>query len=221
MSNTLINLTLHGVGQPERQLSPGEEKVWLSLESFHRLLDAVPRDVNMTITFDDGNVSDVKYALPALLKRGPKATFFVIANRIDQKGTLSREDLHTLLESGMEVGSHGMRHRSWQGMSAAVMQEEIFQAKECIEAVIGRPVTKAACPFGTYDRRSLAQLKKAGFEVVYTSDAGSTRASQWLQARNTLHKSDRPEVVASLLAENPWGAKSWVRCVKRLVKRWR
>src|SRR5262249_2951941 len=120
-----------------------------------------------------------------------------------------------------EIGSHGMRHRSWRGMDEAVIREEVFQAKERIEEVIDHQVTKVACPFGTYDRHSLAQLKKAGIKLIYTSDGGFARHGDWLQARNTVLKSYTADDVARLMAEDPWGATSLVRYAKRLVKRWR
>ena len=44
---------------------PGRE-VWVGLASFLDVLDAAAERGDVTITFDDGNASDVEIALPAL-----------------------------------------------------------------------------------------------------------------------------------------------------------
>ena len=61
-----INLTFHGVGEPEAARSPSEAQVWLSVEQFESILDARRCPRHVRISFDDGNVSDVELALPAL-----------------------------------------------------------------------------------------------------------------------------------------------------------
>jgi len=217
----IVTLTFHGIGESRRQLDSGEEQVWLTQDRFLEVLDTVPRDGRVQITFDDGNASDFECALPALLDRRLRATFFVVVGRLGAVGAVSAADLDRLLQSGMEIGSHGMQHRSWRGMSESVALEEIVEAKARLEQIIRRPVTKAACPFGSYDRSSLKRLRRAGFQVVYTSDRGTARPGQWLQARNTILTTDPPDVVARLLSENPFGAGAWMRGAKRFVKRWR
>ena len=217
----VVTLTFHGVGEPKRQLDPGEETVWLTNDHFLQILDALPRDDRVQITFDDGNASDLEFALPALLDRGLRATFFVLVGRIGDAAAVSATDLDELLRNGMEVGSHGMWHRSWRRMTETVALEEIFEAKSRLEEIIKRPVTKAACPFGTYDRFSLRLLKNAGFRGVYTSDGGLAHSRQWLQARNTIRKANPPDVVAKLRSETTFGATALKRGVKRLIKRLR
>ena len=54
-----INLTFHGVGEPQRRLDPGEADVWVSRERFLSILDSVTDRADVRITFDDGNASDV------------------------------------------------------------------------------------------------------------------------------------------------------------------
>ena len=198
--------------------------MWLTHDDFLRVLDAIPRDGRVRITFDDGNASDFEYALPALLDRGLRAAFFVLVGRVGDVGAIGAADLDELLRSGMEVGCHGMWHRSWRKMSELVAYEEIFEAKSRLEQIINMPVIKAACPFGAYDRYSLSLLRRAGFQVVYTSDRGVARPGQWLQPRNTIYKADPPDIVKELLvmeSEKAFGLRVWVRGAKRLVKRLR
>ena len=220
-TRNIVTLNFHGVGKTTQRLDPGEENVWLSTDHFLEMLDAVKKNDRVQITFDDGNASDIETALPALLDRGLRATFFVLAGRIGQMGFLDAADIRELLSNGMEIGSHGMLHRSWRNMSKPVIQEEIYTAKSRLEEIIGMPVMKAACPFGTYDRVALSQLRKAGFSNVYTSDRGLSRPDQWLQTRNTVHKGDRPELLTELFSETTLSFGTMMRNTKRFIKRWR
>ena len=217
----VVTLNFHGVGQPSRQLDPGEDRVWLTHDHFLRILDSLPQDGRVQITFDDGNASDLEYALTALLDRGLRATFFVVVGRIGDLAAVSVADLDELLRNGMEIGSHGMMHRSWRKMHDTVAREEIFEAKLRLEQMIKRPVIKAACPFGIYDRASLRLLREAGFRAVYTSDGGPVHSSRWLQARNTIRRDQPTDMVARLLSEKAFGAKALKRSIKRAIRRLR
>ena len=52
-----------------------------------------------------------------------------------------------------------------------------------------RPVTEAACPFGSYDRCVLRSLRRHGYQRAYTSDPGTTRLHDWIQVAQ--HRSPR------------------------------
>jgi len=92
-----INLCFHGVGEPARELEPDEELYWVDVPRFEELLDAAAGEDAVRLTFDDGNASDRSVALPALLERDLTASFFVIAARLGQPGSLSEDDVHALV----------------------------------------------------------------------------------------------------------------------------
>jgi peptidoglycan/xylan/chitin deacetylase (PgdA/CDA1 family) len=182
-------LNFHGIGTPPASVGSGEHAVWMNSERFCALLDyiaAAPAGPPIRITFDDGNASDVSIALPELSKRRLKATFFLCAGRIDIPGYVSRAGIDSLLSAGMEIGSHGMHHRDWRALGEDALADEIGAARENLQEVCRRPITAAAIPFGSYDRRVLAKLRTAGFGCVYTSDRGLSRASAWMKPRNTM-----------------------------------
>ena len=220
MGETWTNLTFHGVGVAPRGLDRGEAEVWLSRDAFLGHLDVACENERLLITFDDGNLSDFEISFPALVDRGIKGIFFIIAGRIGKPGYLGRDHIRALVDAGMEVGSHGMEHRPWRRMDQAAMHREIVEAKKALEEIAGRPIMKAACPFGAYDRRSLSRLREVGMETVFTSDGGSAQAGQWLQARHTLHRSDPGDLVTELVTRRK-RPESLPRVAKRLVKRWR
>lgn len=190
VAHQALNLTFHGIGEPTRPLEDGEAGVWVSARDLASVLDAAAERPGVHITFDDGNRSDVEIALPALVRRGLSATFFIVAGRIGMPGFLDADGARALRDAGMAIGSHGMRHRRWRRLPESDLHQETVAAKEAIEDVVERPVTAAACPFGSYDRRALASLRTAGYARVYTSDRGLVRTGDWLQVRNTVHAGD-------------------------------
>ena len=221
MQQRLINLTFHGIGDVERRLDPGESDVWISRARFEEVLDAVSGVSGIGLTFDDGNASDVAVGLPALRERGLTATFFVCAARTGTPGFLSADDLHALSAAGMTIGSHGMHHRPWRTLDERELDAEVRSAKQDLEHVVGHPVTAAACPFGSYDRRVLRALRQSAFSRVYTSDRGSARAGDWLQARNSVTEADGGDLVARVRLLESSRPKALKRRVKLAVKRWR
>lgn len=216
-----INLTFHGVGEPPRPLDPGEADVWVSMETFLAVLDCVAERGNVAITFDDGNASDIDLALPALQERGLKGTFFVIAGRLGAPHFLDEGDVRSLIAAGMEIGCHGMRHRHWRGLDERTLHEELVEAKAILEDVAGGPVTRAACPFGSYDRRVLDKLRRSGYHHVYTSDRGLANTSRFVQARNTVGAGDGSDVLARIAGPEARPGRALGRRAKSILKRWR
>jgi peptidoglycan/xylan/chitin deacetylase (PgdA/CDA1 family) len=214
-----INITFHGIGGPPRPLDAGEASVWVSVETFSAVLDRVAERQDVGISFDDGNVSDIERALPALRERGLRATFFIVAGRLGTAHFLDERDIRLLVEAGMEIGCHGMRHRPWPGLDRSALHEELVEAKAILERVTGGPVTRAACPFGSYDRRVLATLRQSGYHQVYTSDRGMARSGSFVQARNSVGASDGSDILARIAQLEAPAHRALRRRAKLIVKR--
>ena len=214
---TVVNLCFHGIGTPERDLEPDEERYWVSEEQFAELLEAAGREPRMRITFDDGNASDAEIALPALRRPGLTASFFVVADRIGKRGSLTAGQLRELAQAGMTIGNHGLKHRSWRSLDERGLGEELVEARAAIADAGGRPVDEASCPFGEYDRRVLAALRERGFRRVYTVDEAPAQPDAWLQARYTIRSTDTPASLERL----PGARNGLVASLRTAVKRWR
>jgi peptidoglycan/xylan/chitin deacetylase (PgdA/CDA1 family) len=214
-------INFHGLGEPRRQLLPGEEAFWLPREILDVWLAQAAQYPQVQITFDDGNVSDFEIALPCLKARGITAQFFVCAGHLDHPGHLAVGQLRELAAAGMGIGNHGMFHRDWRSLDDPTLLQEIVDARDRLENLIGRKISRAACPFGSYDRRVLRALRQAGYERVYTSDGGWAKAKNWIYPRNSVCRSDSGAVVDHLLREKPIGFAASVRWLKRTVKRLR
>jgi peptidoglycan/xylan/chitin deacetylase (PgdA/CDA1 family) len=216
-----LNLCFHGIGVPGgRVLEPQEDSYWVGADVFEDMLDVIARGPRVGITFDDGNASDAQIALPSLLRHGLHASFFVIAGRCDEPGSLSYADVRELARKGMTVGCHGLRHRNWRRLDEDGVREEFVTARRLISHAAGKPVREAACPFGEYDRRVLHELRRQGFSRVYTIDGRPARPDAWLQHRYIVRSDDTPERIAAL-ARDPRQATDFLRSLKRATKRWR
>lgn len=221
MQHRNINLTFHGVGEPERPLDPGEAGVWVSRRAFLSVVDSLAGRGDVRITFDDGNASDVRHALPALQRRGLRATFFVVAGRLGTPGFLDPAGVRALAAAGMTIGCHGKHHRAWRGLGESALHEELVEARQALEEIVARPVAEAACPFGSYDRRVLRCLRRAGYERVYTSDRGTARAGAWIQARNTVGTTDGAELLHRIESAGGRPYEALRRRATLAAKRWR
>lgn len=199
----VVNVCFHGIGAPQRVLEPGEQTYWTSHDTFLGILDLVAGREDVRLSFDDGNASDVRIALPALQERGLRATFFVVAGRLDRPGSLSREDVGRLHAAGMTIGNHGMTHRPWRGLDPSRQREELVTSRAVLAEVVGQPVTDAACPLGRYDRHVLGALRRLGYRSVHTSDRRWAQADRWLQPRYSIRERDTPESVAREVLRRP------------------
>jgi len=189
MNKTLDRLVLdfHGIGEQPHAVDADEDRYWChDVVAFEGLLDAIPEVTAATglaieLTFDDGNASDARIAAPALGRRGLSAGFYICAGRIDAPGYLGKAELADMAAAGFTIGSHGWSHTDWRKTDGATLEHEVHGARRKIEDVLGRAVDGVAIPFGSYDRRVMAQL--ATFKTVYTSDDGMARAARRIVPR--------------------------------------
>jgi peptidoglycan/xylan/chitin deacetylase (PgdA/CDA1 family) len=193
--SVVYGICFHGIGTPRRPLEAGEEPYWVSVDTFHAILDTIVEIPAVEISFDDGNASDVDIALPALLQRELSASFFVVAGRIGAPGSLDRDALRELDRRGMTIGSHGMDHRPWRHLSPVDRDRELVEARRELAAIIGRPMEEAALPTGAYDRRLLKELERLEYRAVHTSDRRPGASGAWLRPRFSVVASDTSETV--------------------------
>jgi peptidoglycan/xylan/chitin deacetylase (PgdA/CDA1 family) len=220
-SNYQLHLNFHGLGKPSSNVTAGGENYWVDAGLFAAVLDQVRGREEVYITIDDSNESDYTVAFPLLRERKLKASFFVVATRIDQKGFLSSQQIKTLCAEGMTIGNHGMWHSRWKGMSPPQLHEELVTARDIIERITNVPVTEAACPFGSYDRNVLETLRKQGYQRAFTSDGGVSSPTSWLQPRNTVRRSQQLEEILNLINAPPSGVRKLWRDFKITLKSWR
>lgn len=218
----MIILNFHGVGAPARTLEPGEDRYWIDEVFFSSILDLLAhrdRQMPVAITFDDGNVSDLETCAPILGQHGYRATFFMLAGRLDQPGSLSSQGLRDLIAEGHAVGTHGYDHVDWRRLDDASSRRELVEAREALENAIGGEIREAAIPFGAYDRGVLTRLRAASYNHIYTSDGGPASAEAWLCPRVSIRKDMTPDDVAAILSGKETLARRMRRRLAMLKKR--
>lgn len=192
-----ICLKLHGLGTPPPAAQTDERCFWTGEERFARILSlAAQHPERIHLTFDDGNESDARIALPALKAAGLKASFFFSTDFIGTPGYANEEDIRALASAGMEIGSHGCRHVSWAGLSGDEITEDVICSFARLQTILGTPVHVVAAPYGDCDFRILRILHKLRVRRVYTSLPGPTCDSDWLVRRQVV-TTDTPSHVAT------------------------
>lgn len=217
----VLNLCFHGIGDPGRELEPGEDAYWIDPVTFGEILDVVRLRPEVRLSFDDANASDATIALPELRARELRASFFVVAKRLDRPGSLTRDEVRLLHAAGMTIGNHGMTHRPWRGLDPGDQDREYVAAREAIAAVIGAPVHHAALPLGRYDRRSINRLRRLGYRSVHTSDRRWAREGHWMQPRFSIHRGDTADWVEQELLRPPSPTTRARGALVGTAKRWR
>ncbi|MBB1501733.1 polysaccharide deacetylase family protein [Propioniciclava sp. MC1683] len=216
-------LTFHGIGEPGPDVPADERPYWCPDALWPSLVDEVAdlraSGVPVEVTFDDGNASDVRHALPELLRRGLTATFHACAGRTGLPGYLSAVDLRALREAGMGIGSHGWAHVDLRRAGADELAREADASRRALQDASGGPVERFAIPFGSYDRRVLRALR--GYRTVYTSDAAPARAGAWLQPRHSYTRGWTTGTVTALATGAPPAAARVRRSVVTTLKRFR
>lgn len=152
-----------------------------ALASHVRNGTALP-DNPLVITFDDGWRDQFEYAFPILEKYHYTATFFVFTNPIGTRGFLTWEDLATLRDAGMTIGSHSLSHPFLTTLTdSEKLWREIEVSKKRLERNLHIHVTEFAYPFGYYNPEIVALVARAG----YTSARGDVSKEE--QTANDLY----------------------------------
>ena len=162
----------------ELRPEPSEYTYVVSCSEFEehlRLYAALPQGTangqfRPEITFDDGNLSDARHALPSLQRAGLRAHFFITAGWTGKRaGFMSDAELRALGAAGMTVGAHGWSHKLLTACSPPELQVELVDAKNRLEEALGASVETMSLPGGRYNGRVLRACREAGYTTVFTS----------------------------------------------------
>jgi peptidoglycan/xylan/chitin deacetylase (PgdA/CDA1 family) len=146
--------------------------------SFAQLADAVDNgDALPTnpviISFDDGWENQYENALPVLMRFGYRATFFIFTNGIGARHFMDAGQIRTLAADGMEIGSHSRSHPYLARINdEGTLRAEILGSRLKLEALLGRPVTAFAYPFGHTTPRIVEMVREAGYRSARSTYPG-------------------------------------------------
>jgi peptidoglycan/xylan/chitin deacetylase (PgdA/CDA1 family) len=189
------------VRQFERQMRFLREHgyVCLSLAELMRHSDnGQPRPRrSVALTFDDGYGSFSKLAYPILRCYGLTATVFVVTNEIHRQSYLKRgfhslyltwEQIGTLQQGGISLGSHTCTHSRLPGLSREEIQRELADSKECLEVRLGQEIRWLAYPYADSTSEIRKMAEEAGYEAAFGGSRG--RSSRFNMRRYFCRRDD-------------------------------
>ena len=128
----------------------------------------------IVLTFDDGYDNNYFELLPILREYDMKATVFMITNKIGEEGYLSWDDLRTMQNNGIEIGSHTANHLPVTDFNGNIdkYDEEILLSKLLLEWNGIRTVFFLSYPNGKFDDNVVKYLKESEFLGAVTGKNG-------------------------------------------------
>lgn len=133
----------------------------------------------VVLTFDDGYADAATAAFPILRRYGFTATFYIVTDFVGQPGYMTWEQINTLHEYGMEIGSHSISHPDLTARSSEVASNEIIASRTIIEKHIGAPVKSFCYPLGRYSPLLAEVTRDAGYTNAVTTRQGYSMAGMY------------------------------------------
>jgi peptidoglycan/xylan/chitin deacetylase (PgdA/CDA1 family) len=99
----------------------------------------------------------------------------MLVTRPDHRPMTGEEVRRLGRRPGHAIGAHGARHLALPAQAAEVRQREVVDGKARLEALLGRPVTLFAYPFGAVSGEAVAAAGAAGFAGAATCEPALVR----------------------------------------------
>lgn len=133
--------------------------------------DLASPSVPILLTFDDGGASAHESTAKLLEACGWRGHFFIVTERIGQRGFVTREQIHDLFRRGHHIGSHSHSHpASFSRLGWDRMVDEWTESRRILEDILGAPVWCASVPGGYYSREVARSARAAGYRVLFNSE---------------------------------------------------
>ena len=117
----------------------------------------------VALTFDDGPGPYTERLLNAMKKRGVKATFFVLGERVDKYGDLIKR----MEKEGHAVGNHSYDHPNLSKLSYAKVKSNMEKTAKKVQKLIGHKPEVMRCPGGNSSDAVKKYAKQAGIPIAY------------------------------------------------------
>jgi peptidoglycan/xylan/chitin deacetylase (PgdA/CDA1 family)/GT2 family glycosyltransferase len=141
----------------------------------------------VAFTFDDAYLSVFRLIQDSFRDRRFPATVFApvhclgekagwnTAGPVDEDRIMNREELQTLYDEGIEIGSHTLSHARLAELSDEDCKKEIFHSASFIRNHFPSTHIVLSYPFGSFDRRELQLAAAAGYAGAVANFPGTFR----------------------------------------------
>lgn len=165
-------------------------------------------DKVLHVTFDDAFRS-VERALPVLERLELPATVFACSGFADggraldvpelaaeaesypdDLATMDWDALRSLVERGVEVGSHTVSHPHLPRLTDIELQRELRESRERIAHELGRPCRYLAYPFGDEDARVRHAASAAGYDAAFALPGREDTIDRYALPRVGVYRGD-------------------------------
>lgn len=116
----------------------------------------------ISVTFDDGWVSQYNNALPILKEQGIPATNYIISGCVNvDPACMTQAQIQAFADRGDEIGSHTVSHPHLTRIAAADRNIELLKSQLTLRRMFGpSAATDMAAPYGEYDRFTVATAQR-------------------------------------------------------------
>ncbi len=185
---------------------------WLQTDDYS-LTPYSPTSFNrplLTMTFDDGHEDNATSALPILNQHGLKTTQCFATSFIEGQSQQVINGVLAFKNSGHEICSHTVTHPFLTTSAPANLTYELQHSKQYLDALVGQPVVNFASPYGDYDARVIAEIKKF-YRSHRSVDEGYNSKDNFniysLRVQNVLDTTSAEQVaawIAQAQTDNTW-----------------
>jgi len=187
-------LTFHSISDNSQDpwaMSPStfeSEMRWLNRQgykgiSLRQFYENAGQGKVVVLTFDDGYKDFFDTVVPILNALDFSATAFILAGLIGSLACwrkkelqssvlLNWNDIHSAIDAGYEIGSHGLYHPNYFHLSTGGLKQEIAGSKRIIEENIKAPIASFAYPSNIYNGQIMDIVKEAGYKHAVRNGTG-------------------------------------------------
>lgn len=189
----------------------------LAVDNASLVLKAEPKGIFTTgavsLTFDDGEVSQYENAFPKLQSSGIAGTFYVISRELFDYGYqryMSIAQIKDLYQAGNEIGAHTRTHPHLFTLSSTQQQDEIAGSRQDLLAMNVGPINSFAYPFGEQDDGIVQIIKTAGFtnargtDEAFTGMASERYNLPWEEVRATTTAAQVTGWIDAAVSDKTW-----------------
>lgn len=197
----------------------------IAVNDFAERVQNSSKQANKTVclTFDDGYSNNFKYCLPELEKYNFNATFYITTSLINSELGFTEDQIRTLSDKGMEIGSHTVNHVFLSNLSDDKLYYELEESRRQLEKIIQKPVISLSLPGGRGNKRIIGATKEAGYKALCTSvyHTNNSDSNLFSLGRVPIKRNYTPELFQKIVSLDPsiWKSMKFRQDIKYIIKR--